>query len=221
MSPKALFEKSTNERNRSSVGYASIKRGESSIFYDDLTLKLSDEDSMNFLNELESDDSRPVSALEKIDNTFNFKTPLNLVISDHKPERLFIKRLIAAENAKTVDAWLKSTDQDFYPIEYSWKKGEHPKRGRFNPDFFIKINDTILVIEIKGDEEIRDPSDENKAKFKAAKKHFGTLNDQQTRLKYYFNFLTPEDYDYFFDHLRNGNFNFSSKLDAELEKNGS
>jgi len=221
MSPKALFEKSTNERNRSSVGYASIKRGESSIFYDDLTLKLSDEDSMNFLKELESDDSRPVSALEKIDNTFNFKTPLNLAISDHKPERLFIKRLIAAENAKTVDAWLKSTDQDFYPIEYSWKKGEHPKRGRFNPDFFIKIEGTILVVEIKGDEEIRDPSDENKAKFKAAKKHFRTLNDQQKRLKYHFNFLTPEDYDYFFDHLRNGNFNFSSKLDAELEKNGS
>jgi type III restriction enzyme len=146
---------------------------------------------------------------------------LNLVISDHKPERLFIKRLIAAENAKTVDAWLKSTDQDFYPIEYSWKKGEHPKRGRFNPDFIIKIDDSILVVEIKGDEEIRDPSDENKAKFKAAKKHFRTLNDQQNRLKYYFNFLTPEDYDYFFDHLKNGNFNFSSKLDAELEKNGS
>jgi type III restriction enzyme len=221
MSPKALFEKSTNERNRNSVGYASIKGGESSIFYDDLTLKLSDEDSIIFLKELESDDLRPVSALEKIDNTFNFKTPLNLVISDHKPERLFIKRLIAAENAKTVDAWLKSTDQDFYPIEYSWKKGEHPKRGRFNPDFIIKINDSILVVEIKGDEEIRDPSDENKAKFKAAKKHFRTLNDQQNRLKYYFNFLTPEDYDYFFDHLKNGNFNFSSKLDAELEKNGS
>lgn len=221
MSPKALYDKDTNERNKNSVGYASIKRGESSIFYDDLTLKLSDEDSMNFLKELESDDSRPVLALEKIDNTFNFKTPLNLVISDHKPERIFIKRLIAAENAKIVDAWLKSTDQDFYPIEYSWKKGEHPKRGRFNPDFFIKIEGTILVVEIKSDEEIRDPSVENKAKFKAAKTHFSILNDQQERLNYYFNFLTPEDYDYFFDHLRNSNFNFSSKLDAELEKNGS
>jgi type III restriction enzyme len=221
MSPKAVIEINTNDRNRNSVGYASIKRVESSIFYDDLTLKSSDEESIIFLKELESDDSRPVSALEKIENIFNFKTPLNLVISNHKPERLFIKRLITAENAKTVESWLKSTDQDFYPIEYSWKKGEHPKRGHFNPDFFIKINDTILVVEIKGDEEIRDPSDENKAKFKAAKKHFKTLNDQQGKLKYYFNFLTPEDYDYFFDHLRNGNFNFSSKLDAELEKNGS
>ena len=221
MSPKALIERNTNDRSRNSVGYASIKRGESSIFYDDMTLKSRDEESIKFLQELENDDSRPVSALEKIKNTYNFKTPLNLVISDHKPERLFIKRLIASENSKAIDSWLKSTDQDFYPIEYSWKKGEHPKRGRFNPDFFIKIKNNILVIEIKGDEEIREHSDENKAKYKAAKIHFKTLNEQQNKLKYYFNFLTPEDYDYYFDHLRNNNFNFSSKLDAELEKNGS
>jgi len=76
------------------------------------------------------------------------------------------------------------------------------------------------VIEIKGEEEIREPLDENKAKYKAAKNHFKTLNELQDKLKYYFNFLTPEDYDYYFDHLRNGNFNFSSKLDAELERNG-
>jgi len=30
------------------------------------------------------------------------------------------------------------------------------------------------VTEIKGDEEIREPSDENKAKYKAAKNHFKT-----------------------------------------------
>jgi len=220
MSPKALIEVDTKNRNRNSAGYAAIKRGDATVFFDDLTLKFSDEESITFIKDLEEDDTRPVSAIEKIDNIYNFKSPLNLAISDHKPERLFIRRLIAQENSKAVDSWLKSTDQDFYPIEYSWKKGEHPKRGRFNPDFFIKIGDSILVIEIKGDEEIREPSDENKAKYKAAKNHFKTLNEQQDKLKYYFNFLTPEDYDYYFDHLRNGNFNFSSKLDAELEKNG-
>jgi type III restriction enzyme len=220
MSPKALIEVDTKNRNRNSVGYAAIKRGDATVFFDDLTLKLSDEETVTFIKDLEEDETRPVSAMEKIDNIYNFKSPLNLAISDHKPERLFIRRLIAQENSKAVDSWLKSTDQDFYPIEYSWKKGEHPKRGRFNPDFFIKIGDSILVIEIKGDEEIREPSDENKAKYKAAKNHFKTLNEQQDKLKYYFNFLTPEDYDYYFDHLRNGNFNFSSKLDAELEKNG-
>lgn len=220
MSPKALIEVDTKNRNRNSVGYAAIKRGDSTLFFDDLTLKFSDEESITFIKDLENDESRPVSAMEKVDNVYNFKTPLNLVISDHKPERLFIRRLIAQENSKAVDSWIKSTDQDFYPIEYSWRKGEHPKRGRFNPDFFIKIGDSILVVEIKGDEEIREPSDENKAKYKAAKNHFKTLNEQQDKLNYYFNFLTPEDYDYYFDHLRNGNFNFSSKLDAELEKNG-
>lgn len=67
---------------------------------------------------------------------------------------------------------------------------------------------------------IKDPSDENKAKYKAAKKHFETLNEQQLKLKYYFNFLTPEDYDYYFNHLKNMKYNFKSKLDAELEENG-
>lgn len=220
MSPKALIEVNTKDRKKNSVGYAAIKRGDATIFFDELTYKLSDEESLTFIKDLEEDESRPVSAMEKIENKYNFKTPLNLVISDHKPERLFIRRLIAQKNSKVIDSWLKSTDQDFYPIEYSWKKGEHPKRGRFNPDFFIKIGDNILVIEIKGDEEIREPSDENKAKYKAAKNHFKTLNEQQDKLEYYFNFLTPEDYDYYFNQLRNGNFNFSSKLDAELEKNG-
>jgi len=75
-------------------------------------------------------------------------------------------------------------------------------------------------VEIKGDEEIREPSDENKAKYKAAKNHFEILNKQQTELLYRFNFLTPEDYDYYFSQLRNNSLNFASKLDAELEKNG-
>lgn len=220
MSPKALIEIHTRDRNRNSVGFASIKRAEATIFWDDLSKKLSDEESINFLNEIDEDETLPRSAMEKIDNTYNFKTPLNIVIADHKPERLFVRELIKHENSKVVDSWLKSTDQDFYPIEYSWRKGEHPKRSRFNPDFFIKINDNILVVEIKGDEEIHEPSDENRAKYKAAKKHFDTLNEQQSKLKYYFNLLTPEDYDYYFDHLRKSNLNFNSKLDAELVKNG-
>jgi len=221
MSPKALVEVNTRDRNRNYVGYASIKRGDATIFLDDVTLKVSDEESLNFIKDLEHDESRPVSAIERIENIYNFKTPLNLALSDHKPERLFMRRLIAQENARAIDSWLKSTDKDFYPIDYSWKKGEHPKRGRFNPDLFIKVGDNILVVEIKGDEEIREPSDENKAKYRAAKTHFETLNEQQDKLQYYFNFLTPGDYDYYFDHLRKGNYDFSSRLDPQLEKNNS
>jgi len=165
-------------------------------------------------------DDLPGGAQQKIDNIYNFKTPLGIVITYHKPEKLFVREIIKNENSKVIDSWLKSTDQDFYPIEYAWKKGEHPKRGRFNLDFFIRIGKIIMVVEIKGDEEITSPSDENKAKYKAAKINFKTLNGQQSEIKYYFNFLTPEDYDYYFNSLRKKKYQFTSKLDAELEKNG-
>lgn len=220
MSPEKLDKINTSDRKKNSVGFASIRRGDATIFWDDNSKSLGDEEVVSFLNELENDESRPISAMEKIENVYNFKTPLNVVISDHKPERFFIRELIKSENAQIIDSWIKSTDQDFYPIEYSWKQGEHPKRGRFNPDFVIKVDGNILVVEIKGNEEITEASDENKAKYKAAKKHFIILNEQQSELNYFFNFLTPEDYDYYFGQLRQTNFKFTSKLDAELEKNG-
>jgi DNA or RNA helicases of superfamily II len=220
MSPKALVEIKTSDRKKSSAGFASIRRGDATIFWDDTSKSLSDEEVVSFLKELEEDESLPRSAMDRIENVYNFKTPLNVVIADHKPERLFVRALVKQENVQVVDSWIKSTDQDFYPIEYSWKKGEHPKRGRFNPDFFIKVGTNILVVEIKGDEEIKEPSDENKAKYKSAKRHFSILTDQQSQIRYFFNFLTPEDYDYYFTQLRKKNFKFVSKLDAELEKNG-
>jgi len=82
-----------------------------------------------------------------------------VVIADHKPEREFVRRLIRPENAAVIDAWIKSTDRDFYAIEYAWRKGEHPKRGFFNPDFFIKVGKHVWVTEIKGDEELTEPFD--------------------------------------------------------------
>lgn len=76
------------------------------------------------------------------------------------------------------------------------------------------------MIEIKGDEELHEPSDENKGKFKAARQHFEALNEQQSEAVYHFHFLTPTDYDAFFKFLRENNYNFVSKLDAALEGNG-
>ena len=81
----------------------------------------------------------------------------------------------------------------------------------------IKIDDHIVVVEIKGDEELSEPSDENKAKYRAATQHFDTLNDQQDQSIYYFHFLTPSNYDLFFKYLRDKNFDFVSNLDAELD----
>jgi len=220
MTPQKIEPINTKDRNKNSVDLSSIRRGETTVFWDENTKKYSNEEVLAVLQEIEEDESLPRSSVQMIDNCFNFKTPLNVVLADHKPERLFVRELIKIENSKVLDAWIKSTDQDFYPIEYAWKKGEHPKRGRFNPDFFIKIDKIILVVEIKGDEEIAQPSDENKAKYKAGKNHFETLNEFQSDSVYYFNFLSPQDYELYFDWIRKKEFNFTSNLDAALEQNG-
>ncbi len=221
MSPKALVKIKTQGRKKCSAGFASLRRGDATIFWDDNSKNLCAEEDINFIKELKTQkDELPGSAMQYVSNAYHFKTPLGIAIASHKPERLFIRGLVKEENAKIIDSWIKSTDQEFYPIDYSWRKGEHPKRARFNPDFFIKVGKSILVAEIKGDEEIKDPSDENKAKYKAAKRHFAILNKQQSEFNYFFNFLTPDDYDYYFNHLRKKNFTFNSKLDAELDKNG-
>jgi len=78
----------------------------------------------------------------------------------------------------------------------------------------VGLNDRL---QIKGDEEMDEASDENKAKFKAATKHFKTLNEQQDELTYQFHFLTPADCAIFFKYLRGKNYDFVSHLDAELD----
>jgi type III restriction enzyme len=221
MSPNAIVPVPTANRQRDSVGIGALRHEDTTIFLDDSSMDLSDEDSCSVLQAVVDDESLPHSAWQKVENTYHFKTPLNVVIADHKPEREFIRRLIRSENATVIDAWLKSTDRDFYSIEYAWRKGEHPKRGFFNPDFFIKVGSHIVVVEIKGDEELAEPSDENKGKYKAARQHFDTLNTQQSECVYHFHFLTPTDSDTFFQFLRDGNYTFVSRLDAALGENGS
>lgn len=215
----ALYHVSTTARQRDSVSINALRRQDATIFCDDMSQSLSDEDTGLHLAEVFADDSLPRSAFILADNIYVFKTPLNIVIANHKPEREFIRHLLKPENAAILDAWIKSTDIGFYPIEYSWRKGEHPKPGFFNPDFFVRKANHILVIEIKGNEETYDPSAENRGKFKSARQHFDTLNAQQDELIYHFHFLTPDDYDKFFQFLREGIFNFVSELDAVLEGN--
>ena len=209
-----LVKVKTLDIKKDSLGIGSLKRG-STIFFDDYTKKLSDKEDEKLLQQLLEDESLPRSALYEVQNHYNFKTPVNITFAAQKPERDFIKRLIEDENAKVIDAWIKSRDVGFYSIEYSWRKGEHPKRGSFNPDFFIKIGNDILVIEIKDDKAV---TDENKAKLKYAKQHFNRVNKLQKEQRYYFKFLSPESYDQFFDSLRKRKYKkFKSKLEADLE----
>jgi len=209
------YSVSTKDINKDSLGVGALRR-EHSIFFDDYSLKEGKEEDRKLLEELLGDETLHVYSLQRVENVFNFKTPVNVVFASHKPERDFVKRLVSEENAKFIDAWIKSPDVGFYSIEYSWRKGEHPKQGSFNPDFFIRIGNDILVIEVKQDGDI---SGESKAKLKYAKEHFKRLNSLQSRQGYYFKFLSPESYDLFFQRLREGKYrDFTSTLEANLEQ---
>lgn len=88
-------------------------------------------------------------------NTSMLKTPLNLVIVSHKPERDFIFKLI--DHGKYIDSWIKSRDMGFYSLSYEfWKGGKDRMRRSFNPDFFIKINLQHYMDKLSSDNPVRD-----------------------------------------------------------------
>ena len=208
-----LIKINTSDIKKNSLGVGSLRR-DSTIFWDEYSLKLGDAANKKLLKELEEDESLLRSALKEVENKFNFKTPLNLALASHGPERKFIVGLTEEQTARSIEAWIKSLDAGFYSIEYSWRKGEHPKRGSFNPDFFIKKGNDIIVVEIKMDDDV---SDENKAKLRYAREHFARLNELQEKQVYYFIFLSPESYDQFFKTLRDNTYmNFKSELEVRL-----
>jgi type III restriction enzyme len=210
-----LYTINTEDINKDSLGVGTLRR-EHSIFFDDYSTKEGDEEDRKLLKELLEDEALHVYSLQRVENAFNFKTPVNVAFASYKPERDFIKRLVSEENAKFIDAWIKSPDVGFYSIEYSWRKGEHPKQGSFNPDFFIKVGNAILVIEIKQDKDI---SPENKAKLKYAREHFKRVNSLQSEQQYYFKFLSPESYDLLFQRVREGKYqDFTARLEAGLDE---
>lgn len=210
-----LIKVSTKEIKKNFLGVGSL-RHDSTVFYDDNSMSLGNMADSKMLKELEEDESLPKSALIKIANKYNFKTPLNVALASYGPERKFIRGLTDEQVAKAIDAWIKSLDIGFYSIEYSWRKGEHPKKGSFNPDFFIKIGLDIVVVEIKMDNDI---SDENRAKLRYAKEHFERVNDIQKEQRYYFKFLSPVNFDLFFRALSNKTYQaFKSELEAKLEE---
>ena len=132
-------------------------------------------------------------------NTSVFKTPQNLVRLSSHGETLFVFGLL--ENARYIDAWVKSRDMGFYAIEYEYfRKGKDRTRGSFNPDFFIRIaldryirilredgidctdlrnlqdhgiESIIRAVEIKSDDDEATP-----AKERYAAEHFKALNER-------------------------------------------
>ena len=164
---------------------------------------------------------------KKVENKYYFKTPQIAIIANKNPEINWIKKLIDKDVSQHYDAFIKSTDMNFYEIEYTWRKGTHQQHGLFNPDFFIKKGNVIFVIEIKDDEQIRNPDPKNYGKYKGAIKHFETINlynsNNNCDIIYKFLFLTPRNYNNFIDKLladdMDGLINFNSELDVKLSCN--
>jgi type III restriction enzyme len=209
---------STRQLQRYSVTAAELRR-DKTIYVTDQTRDSLKEEQVEFFDEM----AEPGSGYKciTIQNRHDFKTPLSAAIADSDPERKFINKLIAPANLSHFDGWIKSTAIRFYEIEYAWKKGEHPKRGKFSPDFFIKTDNLILVVEIKHDDELHDPSEENRKKNEWAVAHFERVNehleDAGSPIHYKFTFLTPKNIDTFFQWLREGRIAaFRSELDVVL-----
>jgi type III restriction enzyme len=216
-----FFTISTKERRNDSVSAAELKYNKT-IFFTDVTKSTLNDEQIEFFDEV----VEPGSGYKciNISNKFDFKTPLNLAVADSDNEKKFIQNLLQPENMSCYTAWIKSTPMKFYEIDFAWKKGEVTKRGKFSPDFFIRTNNSILVVEIKGDEELREPSEENRRKFEYADNHFKRVNsnlkDQGCLYEYKFNFLTPKSYGAYFQFLREGNISvFWSELDILLKSN--
>jgi type III restriction enzyme len=121
----------------------------------------------------------------------------------------FVERLLQADNAATLKAWVKAPDVGFFPIEYGFQPGGNgrSKRGQFNPDFFLLRGDAdeVIVDETKADDDV---SDGNAGKCAYATDYFTRLNAllkvERSKRPHQFHFLSPVDYDDFFAGLRDG-----------------
>ena len=210
---------STETLEKESIAVGAVRYG-ATIFY---TNKFRDECVNNMgdvLSDIAEDEHLPRSASKEI-NSYCLKTPVNIVLTKLDPERKFVELLTNDSLCKKLDSWVKSRDKGFYSIEYSWRKGEHPIQGNFNPDFFLKIDNNIVVVEIKSD---GDDSEENKAKYRWAKRHFEDLNKEMKKMqinqKYFFHFLSPSSYSEFEKYLDDGRMfkgEFRSALEDMLE----
>lgn len=213
----------TEDMRDETRGISSFRSADSMFFYTDKYKdEMPSEEQKVIVEKFVEDENFPKKAYTEI-NYYDFKTPLNTVIATADPEYKFLKKyLFKNENAQKIKSWVKSRDMGFYSIEYSYKLNSHTKVGSFNPDFIIKLDkseNVFLFIEIKDD---GDNSPENKGKYKAAKEHFSLLNqklrDSGINEKYIFHFLSPNDYEIFFQYLRDDKLDtFVSGLDNLLE----
>lgn len=219
--PTGLKEITTSEM-RAVNAHISGLTSSLGLFYDEQSKKLSEPEDVAALDKALAIDVP--THLHEVPNSFDFKSPTNVVLTSHTPELRFVQKLVQAKNAGVLRSWVKSPDTGFYEIEYTWQEGGQgrSKRSRFNPDFFLllKDQDTVVVVETKAD---NDATAQNAGKGRAADAHFALVNtmlkDQGSDRRYVFRFLSPVDYDRFFESLRDGKLDsFKSTLQGALAK---
>lgn len=217
LDPDQLITVNTRDMRARSSGIGSFRK-EATVFYDSESEPGSEDADRRVLQEIiDPDAPYPRAAARVVANKYDFKSPVNIVLTTHEPERAFVRRLFDSAVAGKLDAWVKSPDVSFYEIGYSWRKGDHTKQARFNPDLFIKLADStdILVVELKDD---RDASDENRAKLRYAHEHFDRINGLQDEARYHMKFVSPMSYDAFFQAIKDGSaVQYRSALQAALE----
>jgi type III restriction enzyme len=191
------------------------------LFYDEESRKLGTEEDGAALDRAEAIDV--AIHLFEVPNAYDFRSPTNVVLASHTPERQFIRRLVNPKTAAKLQSWIKAPDVGFYSIEFSYKLpgGRRRKHGYFNPDFFLLLDasDTVVVVEIKAD---TDDSPINAGKITAATAHFAVANNllaqQGSERRYLFHLVSPVDYDRFFEALRGDDLgSFRSTLQATLQ----
>jgi len=141
-----------------------------------------------------------------------YKNPLNLLLPESMPEERFIERLF--NNAKDIEAWIKSKSRGFYYIDCS----KDDERVEFNPDFIIKMNDnSYLLVEIKSKGDI---TAKNKLKLNGLKSYLEELNKAlKGEEKEYFGYIiSPDDFNNFFTEIINkANYSYEPEFHKKLK----
>lgn len=221
--PQEYYMVTTTKLPKNTSDISGFKMNKVLFYSSDLeSALLKDKASLETFKELT--DSLNGYKYKYIENKYYFKTPQFGIVTTGNPEQKFLTTLVTdVEVIKNIDSFVKSDDMNFYRIEYTWKKGTHHKNGQFNPDWFIKQGDNIIVVEVKDDSQLSDPDVENIGENKAATKHFELLNEysknNNSLTRYKFTFLTPKDFDIFFKKIIEKDvMNFKSQLDVKLSE---
>ena len=124
-----------------------------------------------------------------------------------QPEKIFIEKLETVGDC--VLWWFKNgvRESRFFGISYD-------RGGQlygFYPDFIIKTRKDILIVEIKSDGDV---TDENLAKMKAGREYKENYKGEENL---YFWMISPEDYDKFFNALKQDKLSdFSSNYEEKI-----